>query len=444
MNAELSSKIRELMKTRGIPGVAVGVYNNGEVTTQGYGITNVDHPLPVDDDTLFQIGSITKTFVGTMTMMLVEMGKLDLDTSVKTYLPDFKVQDKEASEKATIRHLYTHTAGWVGDWFPSGIEQGPDSVEHYVKTMVDDPQFTPLGQYLSYNNAGYNLAGRILEAVTGKVFSDLVKEMIIEPLGMEDTYILPWEMMTKRYASGHSPGEKRVEVIDPWFIGRASGPAGGIVSSVKDMVKYIKLHLCERSDLISKESLAALHTPQLEYAPGRNIALTFWVDDHRSARSMGHSGGTVGQQALLTIVPEHDFGVMIGTNCATGAVAKYQMADVAIKVYLGVETHEPEIMKMAKEGLHEYVGEYEAKLSAVKIEAGDGELLFRSKYLGGFPTSDDIPEVSEYGDPARFGFYDKDHIKGLDKTNNTSIAQFIREHGKVTMVRSGMRLHKRL
>jgi len=77
MNAELSSKIREMMKDLDIPGVAVGVYNGGDVSTQGYGVTNVDHPLPVDDDTLFQIGSITKTFVGTMTMMLVEEGKLE-------------------------------------------------------------------------------------------------------------------------------------------------------------------------------------------------------------------------------------------------------------------------------------------------------------------------------------------------------------------------------
>ena len=216
-----------------------------------------------------------------------------------------------------------------------------------------------------------------------------------------------------------------------------------IVSSVKDMVKYIKLQLGE-TDLISKESLYALHTPQLEYAPGRNIALTFWVDDHRAARSMGHSGGTVGQQALLTIVPEHEFGVMIGTNCATGAVAKYQIADTAIKEYLGVETPVPELLEMTGEALQEYTGEYEAKLSAVKIEAGDGELLISQKYLGGFPTADDKPDETEYGEPARFGFYAQDHIKGLDETNNTSIAQFVRENGKVTMIRSGMRLHKRI
>lgn len=444
MKAELSSTIKELMKELSIPGVAVGVYNGGDVSSQGYGVTNVDHPLPVDDDTLFQIGSITKTFVGTMTLMLVEEGKLDLDEPIRTYLPDFKVQDEEAASKATLRHLFTHTAGWVGDWFPSGIDHGPDAVEHYVKTMVDDPQDTPLGEYLSYNNAGYNLAGRILESVTGKVFSDLLKEMIFEPLDMKDTYILPWEMMTKRFVSGHSPGEKGAEVIDPWFIGRASGPAGGIVSSVKDMLKYVKLHLGDGEGLISKESLEALHTPQLEYAPGRNIALTFWVDDHRSSRSMRHSGGTVGQQALLTIVPEHDFGIFIGTNCATGAVAKYQMTNTALKEYLGVQTPEPVIQELSDEELLEYTGEYEAKLSAVKIEVSTGKLAISQKRLGGFPTADDKPETSEYGEPANYGFYDEDHIKGLDKTNNISIAQFIREDGKVTMIRAGLRLHKRI
>ncbi len=439
MNPELSCKIRELMKGLGIPGVAVGVYHKGEASTQGYGVTNIDNPLPVDDDTLFQIGSITKTFVGTMTMMLVEQGKLDLDTTIKEYLPEFKVQDKEATENASIRHLFTHTAGWVGDWFPSGIEQGPDAVEHYVKTMVDDPQFTKLGEHLSYNNAGYNLAGRILEKVTGKVFSDLIKEMLFEPLGMNDTYTLPWNMMTKRFASGHSPENNGVEVTDPWHIGRASGPAGGIVSSVKDMIKYIKFHL--GNDLLSKDSMDALHTPQLEFAPGHSIGLTFWVDDHRDARSMGHGGGTVGQISLLTIVPEHEFGLMLVTNCASGRVFNPKITSLALKAYLGLETPELEAITL---DLEEYVGEYEAKLSAVKIEVKEDKLEISQKYLGGFPTADDQPETTEYGESSNYVFYQKDHIVGVDKMNKGTIAQFIRENDKVTMVRSGMRLHKRL
>lgn len=449
MNAELSNKIRELMNELRIPGVAVGVYNGGDVSTQGYGVTNVDHPLPVNDDTLFQIGSITKTFVGIMAMMLVEEGKLDLDEPIRTYLPGFKVPDDEAASKATLRHLFTHTAGWVGDWFPSGIDHGPDAVEHYVRTMVDDPQDMPLGELISYNNAGYNLAGRILEVITGKVFSDLIKEMIFEPLGMTNTYILPWDMMTKRFASGHTPTENGVQVADPWFIGRSSGPAGGIISSVKDMLKYIKFQLGDGTvngkKLISEGSFDALHTPQVKFTPSHSIALTFWVDDSRSTRTMGHGGGTVGQISLLTIVPEHDFGLMLVTNSAAGRRFNPPVTSCALKSYLGVETPERVIMNIPEDELGEYTGEYEAKLSAVTVTVNEGGLDISQRSLGGFPTADDKPASTEPSPPESFGFYLKDHITGTGEANRYTIAQFIRDdEGNVAWIRAGMRLHKRI
>ena len=85
------------MKTFNVPGVAVGILHGEDTLTKGLGVTNVDHPLPVDETTLFQIGSITKTFVGTLTMQLVEAGKIELDAPIWTYLPEFKVKDREAT-----------------------------------------------------------------------------------------------------------------------------------------------------------------------------------------------------------------------------------------------------------------------------------------------------------------------------------------------------------
>ncbi len=443
-NDELVAKIDELMKELKIPGVAVGVYHGDKVFTQGFGVTNLTHPLQVDDDTLFQIGSITKTFVGTMIMMLVEAGKLDLDEPIKTYLPGFKVQDEEASSKATLRHLFTHTAGWVGDWFPSGIDQGAGAVEQYVKTMVDDPQDTPLGELISYNNAGYNLAGRILEGVTGKVFSELIKEMIFEPLEMSHTYTLPWDVMTHRYASGHSPKDEGVEVASPWYIGRASGPAGGIITSVKDMLKYIKFQLGDGDGLLSKESLDALHTPEIEFAPGHSIALTFWVDDSRSTRTLGHGGGTVGQISLLTIVPEYNFGLILVTNSSAGRRFNPLVTSFALKHYLGVETPELAIMDIPEDELDEYAGEYEAKLSAGTVIVNEGGLDISQRSLGGFPTADDKPASTEPSPPERYGFYEKDHITGTGEANRYTIAQFVRDdEGNVVWIRFGMRLHKR-
>src|ERR1044071_6967307 len=114
---KIARKIIAEMKRLKVPGVAIGVWHRGKEYAEGFGVTSVEHPLPVTAATLFQTGSISKTFTGTMIMKLVEDGKVDLDAPVRAYLPDFKVQDSDVSERVTVRHLLTHTGGWVGDYF---------------------------------------------------------------------------------------------------------------------------------------------------------------------------------------------------------------------------------------------------------------------------------------------------------------------------------------
>lgn len=446
-NDEISEKIKKHMKELNIPGVAVGIRHGDKTFTKGFGVTNVDHPLPVDENTLFQIGSITKTFIGTIAMMLIEKGKLDLDEPIQTYLPGFKVQDHEASTKVTMRHLFTHTAGWVGDWFPAGLDHGIDAVKEYVKTMHEDPQLTPLGEVLSYNNAGFNLTGNIFEAITGKIFSDLIKEMIFQPLEMNHTYILPWDVMTHRFAVGHTPDEEEIKVAQPWSIGRASGPAGGIITNVRDMLNYAKFHLRDgtynNKKLLEPESLKKLHTPQVKFAPHNSVALTFWVDDRRAARTMGHGGGTVGQISSFTLVPEHDFSILLVTNSSSGRQFNPKVTNWILKHYLDLDTPELEPMEMTEEQLSEYTGEYLATLSEAKVEVNNGKLSISKRSLGGFPTRDIPPATTEWSPPVPYGFYDKDHIVGLEDPSQGVIGQFLRDkEGKITWLRTGMRIHR--
>ena len=112
---ELDAKIEAGMAEYHIPGVAVGVLYQGQEYVRGYGVTNVDYPQPVDGDTLFRIGSTTKTFTGTTVMRLVEQGLLDLDAPVRPYLPDFRVADEAAAARVTLRQCLNHSAGWLGD-----------------------------------------------------------------------------------------------------------------------------------------------------------------------------------------------------------------------------------------------------------------------------------------------------------------------------------------
>src|SRR5207244_1574033 len=113
-------------------------------------VTNLEHPLPVDADTLFQIASITKTMTATVIMRLVERGVLDLDAPVRRYLPEFKLRDDDVAKRATLRHLVTHTGGWLGDCF-ADFGKGDDALALYVAAMAELEQLTPLGEIWHYS-----------------------------------------------------------------------------------------------------------------------------------------------------------------------------------------------------------------------------------------------------------------------------------------------------
>jgi CubicO group peptidase (beta-lactamase class C family) len=149
---ELDDRIETAMKRYQVPGVALGVWWQGREHLRGFGVTNVDHPLPVDADTLFRIGSTTKTFTATAMMRLVEQGRVDLRAPVRTYLPDLALSDEAVANSVTVRQLMNHSAGWLGDDY-GDFGRGDDALARYVAAMKHLPQLTPLGQVFAYNNA---------------------------------------------------------------------------------------------------------------------------------------------------------------------------------------------------------------------------------------------------------------------------------------------------
>jgi CubicO group peptidase (beta-lactamase class C family) len=121
----LQDVVQTAMRRFHVPGVAVGVVRDGVEETAGFGVTSIDNPLPVDADTLFQIGSITKTFTASAIMRLVEQGRIDLDAPVRGYVPGLRLADPSVTERVTLRHLLTHTAGFIA-WrsTPGGTNSG--------------------------------------------------------------------------------------------------------------------------------------------------------------------------------------------------------------------------------------------------------------------------------------------------------------------------------
>ena len=186
---ELDAKIRAGMREHGIPGVAMGMIYREPRYIKGYGVTNVDYPVPVDGDTLFRIGSTTKTFTGTVAMRLVDQGKLDLDARVREYLPEFATSQPSVARRVTVRQLLNHSAGWLGEYY---ADKGPgdDALARYVEGIERLPQQTPLGEAFAYNNAAIVLAGRVIEAVTGSTYEEVVRELVLDPIGAEPQPLL--------------------------------------------------------------------------------------------------------------------------------------------------------------------------------------------------------------------------------------------------------------
>jgi CubicO group peptidase (beta-lactamase class C family) len=214
----LSEYVSKVIGERGVPGAALGILCGGEAATTGFGVTHIDHPSPVTDETIFGIASISKTLTTTLVMRLAEMGKLDLDATVRTYLPDFRVADETTSSQATIRHLLTHTGGWEDDSLnddDSGL--GNDAFSRYVARMANLEQLAPVGTVFSYNNAGFHLLGGVVEVVADRRYESAMKELVFDPLGMEHTLLEPESMTLMHSPQVSIPGETEHMGLSWWI-----------------------------------------------------------------------------------------------------------------------------------------------------------------------------------------------------------------------------------
>src|SRR5262245_20807388 len=239
----LSDFVEATATTFGIPGVAVGVWANGQEVYACYGVTSVDNPLPVDPDTLYELGSITKTFTATALMRLVAEGRVELDAPIRRYVPELRLTDERAAAEITVFQLLNHTSGL--DWgLTVDTGSGDDALAVFVEKLADLALIAPPGTRASYSQAGYNLLGRAIEKVTRLPYERAVATLLFEPLGLTNSFYTDGEVMTRRFAVGHNPGEDgRLAVARDWRRWRANNPGGGLVSSVSDQLWWARFHL---------------------------------------------------------------------------------------------------------------------------------------------------------------------------------------------------------
>ena len=430
-----------------MPGVAVGVLHGGQEFTAAFGVTSAENPLPVDTDTLFQIGSTTKTVTGTLAMQLVEQGLLSLDEPVQRYIPGLRLSDASVAERVTLRHLLTHTAGWIGDVFDD-TGWGDDALARMVERMAAIPQLTPLGAGFSYNNAGFYLAGRLVEVVTGLPYEIAAHDMLLDPLGMSRSFFLPGDVMTYRFACGHIVHDDGPRVARPWALARNANPVGGLSSSVRDQLRYARFWLGDGTTpdgarLLQAETMRQMQTPLVEIDPfGGWRGLSWIVRDVGGVRVVAHGGATNGQLSAFQLVPDQGFAVTVLTNADRGVQLHTEAVQWALERFAGaVEPERPAVTADEAE-LAQYAGYYEGALSDIELTVQDGALVMQVIPNGGFPLKSSPPGPTP--PPARLALVGRDMAVGVESPFKDNRCHFLRnDQGAVEWFHFGGRQRRR-
>jgi CubicO group peptidase (beta-lactamase class C family) len=407
----------------------VGVLVDGEQEFANFGVTSVENPLPVDQETLFQAGSITKTLTATALARLEQAGRIELDAPVRTYLPDLRLADEDVAAAITTRDLLTHAGGFAGDLFDD-LGWGADAIERIVARAAELEQLTPLGTVWSYNNAGFYVAGLVLEVVTEKPYEEAVRELVLPGALFE-----PWEVMTRRFAVGHLTEDDEVRVARPWPVPRTAVAAGGWVTSVSELLRYGRMHL-------EDATLAGLQEPVLTAQPGESMGLAWFVKDRGGVRVVEHGGTTLGQCARLSLGPEHGFAIAVLTNHALGHAVIGPVLDQAFSDYLGVAPWEPSERDLPRATLADYAGAYDARATTIHLELEDDALILRIESKAGFPKPDSPPLPAP--PPAPVAFEAEDALYVADGPMRHQRGQFLRDaDGEIEWLRFGLRIHRR-
>lgn len=414
-----AAKIQEVLalahKYRQFNGAAL-VAENGKVIYKGaFGMANMEWGIPNAPDTKFRLGSITKQFTATLTLQLVEQGKIKLDGKISDYLPDYR---KDIGEKVTVHHLLTHTSGipsYTGQpGFFENVSRNPYKVSEFVKKYASgNLEFEPGSKY-SYNNSGYFLLGAIIEQVTGKPYEQVLKENILDPAGMKSTGYDHHNTIIPKRASGYTKtpdGYTNALYLDmsiPYA-------AGSMYSTVEDL--YLWDQTLYTDKLLSAQSKALMYKPFLEeYAYGWVITNASFKQNDKPVPVITHGGGINGFTTIIVRYPNEKNLIVLLDNTGSGYLDR--LSDSLAKILYNQPYDPPKISiietlekTIAEKGIAAAVAQYR-DLKAKQATTYDfaepelNQLGYRLLRSGKPKEAIEIFKLNVEAYPQRFNTYD--------------------------------------
>ncbi|HET6262018.1 MAG TPA: serine hydrolase domain-containing protein [Chloroflexia bacterium] len=321
---------KEMEATR-LPGAAVGIVHGDEIVSlKGFG--NADPSgRPITSRTPFTIGSSTKAFTALAVMQLVEAGEVDLDAPVQRYLPWFRVADKEASSRITVRDLLNQTSG-LPTREPGGqLTRKDDSdgaLEGYARGLRAVELTAPVGETFQYSNTNFNVLGLIVQTVSGQSYEQYVQRRIFYPLDMSNSYTSPVQARKQGRAMGHRYWFGRPLAYEMPY-NRAQLPSGFIDASAQDMTHYLISQLENgrfgEAQILSPDGISTLHEPAVPTGKtvmsGQNsasYAMGWFVGETNGVPTVSHSGDMAGFHSDMVLMPQQKLGIVFLTNGNNG------------------------------------------------------------------------------------------------------------------------------
>jgi len=313
-----------------VAGLALAITHRGRVlSARGYGVTDVAAPEPVDAHTVFRLASLSKSFAGTLTGLLVDHGPLRWDSRVADFLPTLQLSDPDAADNLTVADVLSHRVGLRPHTYDRDIEA--DAEYHdLVELLPEAPLACAPGECYSYQNVAFSLIGDVVFAASGQFYSEAVRRQIFQPLGMHDASLgLDGILASRRWAKPHVNGKDGLRSLVPKPTYYRLPPAAGVNASISDMAQWVMAQAGYRPDVLPLPLLETLHAPIVD-TPGElrtgsdswrgqrlsaaGYALGWRVYDYAGQRLLYHGGAVQGYRSVMAILPGRGLGVVVLWN----------------------------------------------------------------------------------------------------------------------------------
>ena len=325
--SEYDTLVSNHIETSENPGVAIAIVSDGNIVLlKGYGVKKAGKSDQINRDTTFRLASVSKGFASVLTGLLVKDGVLRWEDKVTKYLPEFSFKDKAHTDHLTIRNILNHTSGLVPHAYDNLIEANVP-FEKIIDRLQELPSYCSVGECYGYQNAFYSLIAEVIRSATGKEYSSLLSERILQPLGMNTVSFSKQKFISlNNYASPHEKVGNRLIPVTPKGTYYSTTAASGLNASIQDMAQWLLAMLGNKENIIPVSVIdevcqPLIKTPQELHKYNRknrlksiHYGMGWRIFNYAGHNLVYHSGNVYGYFAAMAFLPEDNTGIVVLQN----------------------------------------------------------------------------------------------------------------------------------